>query len=107
MSKGLEALEQLSKLVFVYGGVEQYRQIEKELNESKQLIEDYSREIARLTNFNDERDKKAKALEIIKEKDVDVVALRLSKNLEQYNCKEDGRNCLIQKEYDLLKEVLL
>ena len=48
-----------------------------------------------------------KALEIIKEKDVDIIALRIATSLEQYNCKEDGRCPLTQEEYDLLKEVLL
>lgn len=50
-------------------------------------------------------ERKLKALEIIKEKDVDVIALKISINLKQYNCKEDGRCPLTQEEYDLLKEV--
>ena len=33
-------------------------------------------------------EKELKALEIINEKDVDVVALRVSIDLKQYNCKE-------------------
>ena len=51
--------------------------------------------------------RKARAVEIITKSNVDVVALRISINLKQYNCKEDGRCPLTQEEYDLLKEVLL
>lgn len=50
--------------------------------------------------------KELMAFEIIKNKDVDVVALRISTSLKQYNCKEDGRCPLTQEEYDLLKEVM-
>ena len=91
MSKGLEALEQLSKLAFVYGGVEQYRLIEKEL----------------------------KALEILKKKMVDIDCLiycfpydgcKDTNGLIEYNRTCPSRineDELTQEEYDLLKEVLL
>lgn len=45
-----------------------------------------------------------KVLDIIKNKDVDIVALRCCISLEQYNCKEDGRINLAEYEYNLLKE---
>ena len=48
-----------------------------------------------------------KALEIIKEKDVDITSFRCSSSLENYNLKENGFIPLTQEEYDLLKEVLL
>ena len=50
---------------------------------------------------------KVKALKIIKEKEVDIWALKYCSSLKQYNCKEDGRATLTQEEYDLLKEELL
>ena len=46
-------------------------------------------------------------LRIIKEKSVDIIALRISETLEQYNCKEDGRTPLEKEEYKMLKEVLV
>ena len=52
-------------------------------------------------------EKELNALKIIKEKDVDIIALKISIDLKQYNCKEDGRCPLTQEEYVLLKEVLL
>lgn len=49
---------------------------------------------------------KLKALEIIKEKNVNVPKLRNSSNLEEYNrCFVDAY-ILTQEEYDLLKEIL-
>ena len=48
-----------------------------------------------------------KALEIIKEKDVDITSFRCSSSLENYNLKENGFIPLTQEEYDLLKEMLL
>lgn len=79
MNKGLEALQDLSKLVFVYGGVQQYQIIEKSL----------------------------KALEIIKEKQVNVFIFLHSGDLETYNDMVEVNRKLTQKEYDLLKEGLL
>lgn len=82
MSKELEALQDLSKLVFVYGGVQQYQVIEKSL----------------------------KALDIIKEKQVDIHDLLISRAVEQYNSYTHWlgyKGNLTKEEYDLLKEVLL
>ena len=75
----LEALQYLSKLVFIYGGVQQYQIIEKSL----------------------------KALEIIKEKQVNVFIFLHSGDLETYNDMVEYNRKLTQYEYDLLKEVLL
>lgn len=79
MSKELEALQDLSKLVFIYGGIQQYQIIEKSL----------------------------KALEIIKEKEINVFIFLHSGDLETYNDMVEDNRKLTQDEYDLLKEVLL
>lgn len=75
----LESLQDLSKLVFIYGGVQQYKIIEKSL----------------------------KALENIKEKEVNVFIFLHSGDLETYNEMVEDNRKLRQDEYDLLKEVLL
>jgi hypothetical protein len=60
----------------------------------------------KVTNLEDE--KKLKALEIVKEKKVDVQMLIDRKNLNEYNwCVHEQSRALTQEEYDLLKEVLL
>ena len=80
MSKGLKALEILESLVAIYGKFEfDFTDIEKEL----------------------------KALEIIKEKEVNIYKIRICDSLDEYNkLKSTGRE-LTQEEYELLKEVLL
>ena len=53
-------------------------------------------------------EKEIKALEIIKEKNVDVLRIKITTNVERYNERKiKGCRNLTQKEYDLLKEVLL
>lgn len=56
-------------------------------------------------------EKALKALEIIKNKQVDVRYLFQCKSLRQYNFIYEGTNqselCLTEEEYDILKEVLL
>ena len=82
MSKGLEALENIKHYDTRVGLHEKdYELIEKEL----------------------------KALEIIKERDVDVGWLKRAGNLYHYNMGMGIKSygALIQEEYDLLKEVLL
>lgn len=78
MSKELEALQDLSKLVFIYGGMPQYKIIEKSL----------------------------KALEIIKKKSVNIHLLILSDSLEKYNFNLLPYRKLTQEEFDLIKKVL-
>lgn len=79
MSKELEALQDLSKLVFIYGGVEQYKIIEKAL----------------------------KTLEIIKEKEVVISILIRSNTLDEYNNNPMFVSKLLtQDEFELLKGVL-
>ncbi len=50
---------------------------------------------------------KVEVLKIIKEKEVDIWAIKYCSSLKQYNCKEDGRARLTQEEYDLLRKELL
>lgn len=61
--------------------------------------------------FDEETQKKLKALEIIKEKRVDVRYLFQCKSLRDYNFIYKGTNesnlCLTKEEYKLLKDVLL
>ena len=53
-------------------------------------------------------EKELKALEIIKNKRVDVSLLHTTKNYQEYNfCVFQKERALTQDEYDLLKEVLL
>lgn len=68
----------------------------------------------RLENINyelvrekQENDKKLKAVEIIKEKEVNVFIFLHSGDLETYNDMVEDNRKLIQEEYELLKEVLL
>ena len=84
MSKELEALEQLSKLVFIYGGVEQYKIIEKAL----------------------------KALEIIKETPIFAWYVTIYKDAYEmiadakgFRTNESAEE--LQEKFNLLKEVLL
>lgn len=52
-------------------------------------------------------EKSLKALEIIKEKNIDVYWLKTSPNLSRYNLAVGTNQALKKEEYDLLKEVLL
>ena len=55
-------------------------------------------------------EKSLKALEIIKQKEVDIHDLLISKTVEQYNSYTHWLGCkgnLTEEEYNLLKEVLL
>lgn len=49
-------------------------------------------------------EKDLEVLDIIKDNEVDIWAIRYCTSLEQYNCKEDGRLNLNEYEYNLLKE---
>jgi hypothetical protein len=58
--------------------------------------------------FDEETQKKLKAFEIIKEKEVDVRGINVSSAANEYNnwFSKRLKNDLTQEEYDLLKEVL-
>ena len=77
MSKGLEALQRIKNRLYPLE-IEETNIIEKEL----------------------------KALEIIKEKRVDIGWLIRSKNCSKYNLGVGESQALKKEEYDLLKEVL-
>lgn len=85
MNKGLEAFERIKNITYdrtdLYG-IEEYRK-------SLDTIE-----------------KSLKALEIIKEKRVNIHLLILSDSLEKYNFNLLPYRKLTQEEYDLLKEIL-
>ena len=76
MSRGLEALKEMRK----YGAV---------MIPNCEIIE-----------------KELKALEIIKNKKVDVLSLLCGCNFDDYNRPQEEKGKLTKEEYDLLKEVL-
>lgn len=93
MSKGLEALEKAKKRTglplnkeFAPVTIDELDIIEKELKD---------------------KEKKDKAIEIIKDKRVQVGDLLYSSCLEAYNSGRDKVYRLFQEEYELLKEVML
>ena len=132
MSKGLEALQRLFDHNY---GNDFYIKAEEDAETIEKELKDYNeiKEIAKHYNFEDlghevykidtdrkwqlkfdagivaiqEDYRKARALEIIKKKNVDITSLRCASSLEDYNRKENGFDPLTQEEYDLLKEVLL
>ena len=95
MTKGLEAIELLTDSVY-------YALIECKENISTETKKAY-------LNAYNTIEKELKALEIIKEKDVDVGWLKRAGNLYHYNMGMSIKSygALDQEEYDLLKEVLL
>ena len=109
MKQPLEALERLG------GKTEDYKVVKTALKELEDIksgkirfsVESGENYVA-VPNYQYERDlKKLEALEIIKEKRVNVHLLILSNSLEKYNYKILPYRKLTQEEYDLLKEVLL
>lgn len=85
MSKGLEALCYL-------GDIAHGRKMNLDPHELKLIIENETNK---------------KALEIIKEKEVNVFIFLHSGDLETYNDMVEDNRKLTQEEYDFLKEVLL
>ena len=79
MAKGLEALQEIKIKPFSW----------EKLKDSLDIIE-----------------KELKALEIIKEKEVNIFIFLHSGDLETYNDMVEDNRMLIQEEYELLKEVL-
>ena len=80
-----------------------------------ELIRDYLYEIINhkevdewLEPIEDEIKKLKQAIDILKNKNVNIKLLRISKSVDSYNCFISGLNfCnnLTQEEYELLKEV--
>ena len=94
MSKELEALESINEIVLPYSVAKQGHLRPRDVCHNEfSIIE-----------------KSLKALEIIKQKEVDIHNLLISKTVEQYNGYTHWLGCkgnLTEEEYDLLKEVLL
>lgn len=65
----------------------------------------YEDELKLIQQDLDRLEKLEKAINILKNKTVVIVALKLSKNLNDYNRMTTFKN-LTQEEYELLKEVL-
>jgi len=132
MEKVFEALERLKTAPSFMGGTVDYRlssnsqatlledyelvkqallkaqDLETEIQILKEYRKDY---LSRLDNLEKYSLKQDKALEIIKEKKIDVVNLRSSLDAESYNLSVDieGLNDsykITQEEFDLLVEVL-
>ena len=107
MSKELEALERIIETF--------YNKESDDIKLVKTALKDYEMEHTlriRLENINyelirekQENDKKLKALEIIKKKDVDVGWLKRAKDLNEYNngMGINSYSALTKEEYDLLK----
>lgn len=137
MNKGLEALERVKKFSVLLDSEKDIvkdlveiipntlNAIEKELKvleEHEEILSDYNLTLANFReaclfyawlkseklNF-DNGAKKLKALEIIKEKNVNAYGIKHSKDVYDYNLTyaSNGKEQLTQEEYDLLKEVLL
>ena len=81
----------------------------KELDIIETALKDYKRRLALAKEYKDTDNvaKRLLALEIIKDKRVDVQALFYSSNYDDYNKHYVHYEDLTQDEYDLLKEVLL
>ncbi len=114
MSKGLEALKDIKRTYynfFTKYDREQFDTIEKELKRLEK-IDDILNTGGGIWAEGGFVSKNLKALEIIKEKQIDVLYIAMhSSSLKRYNehVSFTGNNkwCLTQEEFDLLKEVLL
>lgn len=103
MSKGLEAFVRLEHNTKRYKGrkedldtiFQELKEYEKKKNHAIEVVEEF---------FN----KELKALEIIKEKRVNIGDFIRTRNVEQYNdyLAYNDNEKLTQEEYDLLKEVM-
>ena len=121
MSKGLETLKELKLKHTDNGSQRRFNAIEKELKEKakfdafmKRYNIDSVEELDTFFNehLNNDIDKcskckELKALEVIKEKRVDIGWLIRSENCSKYNLGVGSSQALKKQEYNLLKEVLL
>ena len=96
MNKQLSPLEALNKIAYVYGYDENIKIVEEALKR----LESVDR-VGEMFCVN--VDKKLKAFEIIKEKEVNVFIFLHSGDLETYNDMVEDNRKLTQEEYDLLK----
>ena len=112
MNKVLKALKTIGEIkvddereTFVIKDIDEYKTVEKELKEKEELqkLLEHERDLNNHLITHE-----VKALEIIKNKNVMMHWLKVSKSLEHYNSALNKfAEELTQEEYDLLKEVLL
>ena len=124
MSKELEALENIKhydtrvglheddyKIIETALKDYEHSQQQRELyfKQAKELKELYKEELKNTAYYNNLALKYKKALEIIKEKEVDIGWLKRAKDLHEYNSGMgiNSYSALNQEEYELLKEILL
>ena len=88
-------------------GLERYRVLRTQIETALKEYEGAKNHIKALNEERIENSLKLKALEIIKEKRVNVQALFYSSSCEDYNKHYTHYEDLTQEEYNLLKEVLL
>ena len=115
MNKGLEALKSMwlyidepTKRQFA---LQDYKVIESELNDYEETKKDLKQVISDYQDLGNSVYKQVKALEIIRNKKVDVWSLGICYSLKNYHYVISAKHYpelkLTQEEYDLLKEVLL
>lgn len=117
MSKGLEAFKRATTMVGFYDYNEnQYMEDLKIIETALKRLERYEQPLTAYLDKSEEElfeeakrnEKKIKALEIIKKKNVDVGWLKNSETLKHYNmCIGNIHKEITQEEWDLLKEALL
>lgn len=97
---GMESKEKYYKII--KQDLDRLEKLEKENKELRKSIKSWNENGGNLLKENT---KLKKAIEILKNKTVVIVALKLSKDLNDYNRMTSFEN-LTQEEYELLKEVL-
>ena len=97
--KETQALERLKNTLLAEG---YWQDVLEDVN----IIENTLNEYYRLLKEDDETTKNLKALEIIKEKEVNVFIFLHSGDLVTYNDMVEDNRKLTDKEYNALKEVL-
>lgn len=100
MKDSLEALEIIKERLFL-----------KEEDYVKTFVPCFlkiSKDLERLETLEEENAKLKQAIKILKNKNVNIKLLRISKSVDSYNCFVSGINFyknLTQEEFELLKEV--
>lgn len=113
MSKELEALEKIKDIIREDAeDIDNPTLLSNEINIIETALKDHEKITGgdfhiEPINVHIENQKKIKALEIIKEKEVDVFIFLHSGDLETYNDIVEDNRKLTQEEYYLLKEILL
>lgn len=112
-SKGLEALKDLSKMVFIYGGVEQYKTIEKELKRLEELekaFDSLSKENEKIMKELSKEIEKNRAFEIVKKYHITQAFFIFNTTYKSYEVNMsfyEDEEIMSEEEYNLVKEVLV